>query len=304
MADDLSFTISAEDQASKVVDTVKAKLNNFGSDLAKMALGVAGPMALVSQAIGGIMRKIDEYKQAKIDAQNAAAKQEEDILKAATDKEMEELKKRTEAYKKVEAEKTAARRKAEADRVKKVSLTEDIEELKKEIARGGIPLTGFDLLKDLSDKVKKVESERREARRADRPGVEQAELEKKSLELQKQFLQEQAKIDKEKEERRKNEGSVTKEIASPKEEKAVKETAKLTVSSLREIGGSFGGGDINTGIERQVELAQKQVDVLTTIAQNTTPREPVGTPGRLGSTNFTVPGGASITSEQALTGDF
>jgi hypothetical protein len=306
MADDLSFTISAEDQASKVVDTVKSKLNNFGSDLAKMALGVAGPMALVSQAIGYVMKRIDEYKQAKLDAENEIIKREEDAAKAFTDKEMAEYKKRVEAYKKAEDEKTAAKRKAESDRIRVVSLNEEIEQLKSELSRGGEPLTGADLLKDLGEKIRRLESDRKAAKGFDRPLVDIKELEKKSLELQIQYAKEFNKNVKE------GEASRIKAIYAEAERLAikpgefdeeVKQPGRLTVSSLREIGGSFGGGDINTGIERQVELAQKQVDVLTKIEQNTTPRERIDTLAP-GSTNFTVPGGASITSQQALSGEF
>jgi hypothetical protein len=62
MSNSLEFSINAKDNTSKVVDTVSKKINNFGSDLAKMALGVAGPMALVQAAIGAIGTAIEEYK--------------------------------------------------------------------------------------------------------------------------------------------------------------------------------------------------------------------------------------------------
>jgi hypothetical protein len=63
MSNSLEFSINAKDNTSKVVDTVSKKINNFGSDLAKMALGVAGPMALVQFAIGAIGKAVEEYKQ-------------------------------------------------------------------------------------------------------------------------------------------------------------------------------------------------------------------------------------------------
>jgi len=63
MSNSLEFSINARDNTSKVVDTVNKKINNFGSDLAKMALGVAGPMALVQAGIGAIGSAIEEYKQ-------------------------------------------------------------------------------------------------------------------------------------------------------------------------------------------------------------------------------------------------
>jgi hypothetical protein len=63
MSNSLEFSINAKDNTSKVVDTVNKKINNFGSDLAKMALGVAGPMALVQAGISAIGGAIEEYKQ-------------------------------------------------------------------------------------------------------------------------------------------------------------------------------------------------------------------------------------------------
>ena len=63
MSNSLEFSINAKDNTSKVVDTVNKKINNFGSDLAKMALGVAGPMALVQAGISAIGSAIEEYKQ-------------------------------------------------------------------------------------------------------------------------------------------------------------------------------------------------------------------------------------------------
>jgi len=63
MSNSLEFSINAKDNTSKVVDTVNKKINGFGTDLAKMALGVAGPMALVQMGIGMIGDAIEEYKQ-------------------------------------------------------------------------------------------------------------------------------------------------------------------------------------------------------------------------------------------------
>jgi hypothetical protein len=63
MSNSLEFSINAKDNTSKVVDTVSKKINGFGTDLAKMALGVAGPMALVQAGIGAIGSAIEEYKQ-------------------------------------------------------------------------------------------------------------------------------------------------------------------------------------------------------------------------------------------------
>mgnify|MGYP003337812585 FL=1 len=72
MADDLSFTISAKDQASAAVETVQKKIQDFGKDVAKMALGVAGPLALIQEGFAFAKNKIDEYKQSLIDAKNTA----------------------------------------------------------------------------------------------------------------------------------------------------------------------------------------------------------------------------------------
>jgi hypothetical protein len=62
MANDMEFTISAKDQASKAVETVKKKLQSFGSDVAKMALGFAAPLALAQAAFSAIGDAIEEHK--------------------------------------------------------------------------------------------------------------------------------------------------------------------------------------------------------------------------------------------------
>lgn len=68
MANDLEFTISAKDQASRAVQTVQKKLQNFGSDLAKMALGFAAPLALAQMAFSAIGDAIAEHKKKVQDA--------------------------------------------------------------------------------------------------------------------------------------------------------------------------------------------------------------------------------------------
>ncbi|CAB4162392.1 hypothetical protein UFOVP779_36 [uncultured Caudovirales phage] len=74
MANDMEFTISAKDQASKAVETVKKKLQNFGSDLAKMALGFAAPLALAQTAFSAIGDAIEAHKKKVQDAiDNTAA---------------------------------------------------------------------------------------------------------------------------------------------------------------------------------------------------------------------------------------
>jgi hypothetical protein len=62
MANDMEFTISARDQASRAVETVQKKLQSFGSDLAKMALGFAAPLALAQAAFSAIGDAIEEHK--------------------------------------------------------------------------------------------------------------------------------------------------------------------------------------------------------------------------------------------------
>jgi len=63
MSNSLEFSINAKDNTSSVVDTVNKKINGFGTDLAKMAIGIAGPMALVQAGIGAIGNAIDEYRE-------------------------------------------------------------------------------------------------------------------------------------------------------------------------------------------------------------------------------------------------
>jgi hypothetical protein len=53
----LEFTISASDQASKVVTSVQKKIDNFGKDVGRSIAGVLGPMALVGFAVS----KVTEY---------------------------------------------------------------------------------------------------------------------------------------------------------------------------------------------------------------------------------------------------
>lgn len=62
MANDLSFNISARDQASKAVETVQKKIQGFGADVAKSFLSIAGPMALVQMGISAIGNALEEYK--------------------------------------------------------------------------------------------------------------------------------------------------------------------------------------------------------------------------------------------------
>jgi len=307
MADDLSFTISAQDQASRVVETVQKKIQGFGTDLAKMALGVAGPMALVSLGIGLIMDKWNEYKQSKIDAKNDALREEENIAKLATEKELANIKKIEEAYKKAEAEKTAARKKEEENRQKKLTVFQEIEQLKAELNGNG-PLTGFDALTDLGEKLRDAQRDYSKTRRLYEEGgrgvtaLDVGLAEKKKLEAELALKKENEKQDIENTKAREQNKQ-----SRPEEVKAVKDTIKVTVSSLREIGGSFGGGDVNTGIETQIDLARAGNALLTTIANNTSymKTDSNGNPILVGDTNFTLPGGKQVSSyEDLINGNF
>jgi hypothetical protein len=104
MADDLSFTISAKDQASKAVETVQKKIQDFGKDIGKMALGIAGPMALVTAGFDFVKTKIDEYKQSIEDAKKLNL----ELADAATKSGKAMTPGQEFAVKKVNDEKTAA----------------------------------------------------------------------------------------------------------------------------------------------------------------------------------------------------
>jgi len=374
MADDLSFTISAEDQASRAVETVQKKIQNFGTDVAKMALGVAGPMALIGVGFDYVKGKIDEYKQSLVEAKNTIlemanasaaagraltpgerfAKSAEDNAKITKQQEASRMydkeavkseissnrgnlveeflttikltneqrenyrsmsedklardqkffdfifqklqqqseeenkmaqtairleKEKAEAVKKAEAEKTAAIKAEEEKRKKRVSTVQEIEDLKIQLANSGLEqLQGPELLKNLQNNVKisqkdfekisqKVDSGAKGYTPQDKLNAER-DLIRAQVELANETKKQSAEVNK-----------PTNLLA--------KDTVKLTVSSLREIGGSFGGGDVSTGIERQVELAQKQIEVLGTIATNTAPKTDAGKPADVGQTNFT-----------------
>jgi hypothetical protein len=71
MSNDLSFTISARDQASKAVETVQKKVQNLGSDLAKGFLSFAAPLTLVQTGISMIGQAIDEQKKKVADSISA-----------------------------------------------------------------------------------------------------------------------------------------------------------------------------------------------------------------------------------------
>ena len=369
MADDLSFTISAEDQASKAVETVQKKIQSFGSDIAKLALGVAGPMALLQAGIGYVSDKWAEYKQAQKDAFEAGAKPVYDELKAqqelgdqldknlsillAMDKIKQEKAKtkediitqenqaiesfkKTEAGKqfvanhsryvsdigqdvytatreqelaaaKAEGDKELAKKKIKDDEAAAKKAVEDkekqrqkdapkleevqqkIKDAQQNLAQGGT-LTGESLIFDLSKKASEAKKQYDIINEGQATQIEKETAYLKLLEAQKALRDEQKKQtdqalkDQEKlaSDKQKEQEALAKSLA-----KVETTSSKLTVSSLREIGGSFGGGDVSTGLERQVELAQQSIQILNTIASNTTPRSDVGNSQPVGSTNFT-----------------
>jgi hypothetical protein len=374
MADDLSFTISAEDQASRAVETVQKKIQNFGSDVAKMALGVAGPMALIGVGFDYVKGKIDEYKQSLVEAKNtilemanasaaagraltpgqAYAKSAEDNAKITKQQEASRMydkeavkseissnrgnlveeflttikltneqrenyrsmsedklardqkffdfifqklqqqsdeenkmaqtairleKEKAEAVKKAEAEKTAAIKAEEEKRKKRVSTVQEIEDLKIQLANSGLEqLQGADLLKNLQNNVKITQQDFNKISQKVDSGAE-GYTQQDKLNAERDMIRAQVELANETKKQSTEVNKPTNLIA--------KDTVKLTVSSLREIGGSFGGGDVSTGIERQVELAQKQIEVLGTIATNTAPKTDAGKPADVGQTNFT-----------------
>jgi DNA repair exonuclease SbcCD ATPase subunit len=381
MADDLSFTISAEDQASKAVETVQKKIQNFGSDIAKLALGVAGPMAVLQAGIGYVSDKWAEYQQAqkdafengakgtydevkaqealgeqldknlsvllamaKVKAENAknaddvknqenqaiqaflqteagmkfkqqhtvqstdesyyVATREQELAAARAEGEKQLQKINDEKYGPNSTEESRARidkaRKDAEEQAKKAEsknsleniagTKEKINALQADLANGG-PLTGSALIDSLKEKVKYAQEEYDIIKEGQSSEIERAEALKKLLEAQVTLRNEQtkqaetqAKID----EQKAKEAEAQKKTEEQRL-KAIKDADKLTVSSLREIGGSFGGGDVNTSMNTQIELAQKQVEALNKIVDNTQPRENIGTPSNLGGTNFTLP---------------
>ena len=366
MADDLSITISAQDQASKAVETVQKKINDFGKDIAKLALGVAGPMALLQAGIGYVTDKWAEYQQAQKDAFEAGAKPVYDEIKAQQElglqldknlsallamakikqeeaktkedikvqegqareafinseagqkfviKKMQERGMVSGAYSQEELDAAAKaegarinaeiKKKKDAEDAKKAAeeaeknkqkelpelnkVNEKIKDAQKNLAQGGA-LTGEDLIYqlagDLNSAVK--ESERLKESNASRLDIANAELKVEEAKIKlrdeqkkqtDQQIKDQAALAVQK---AKDDEALQKSLANVE-----KSSGRLTVSSLREIGGSFGGGDVSTGLDRQIELSQKQIDVLTTIAQNTAPKSDVGESKPVGSTNFT-----------------
>lgn len=70
---ELNFTISAKDQASAAVDTVNKKIQSLGKDIAKNALTIASPIALVSAGFDYVAKKVEEYNKKVEEAANKTA---------------------------------------------------------------------------------------------------------------------------------------------------------------------------------------------------------------------------------------
>jgi len=279
MADDLSFTISAQDQASRAVETVQKKIQSFGGDVAKLALGVVGPMALLQAGIGYVTEKWQEYKQAQQEAFDKGASGTYEEVKAQEslgvqlDKNLSVLL----AMAKVKAENAKNTEELRTQEDQAIKAFYETEAGKKYIEENSFVVGVFGTKGYSENRQKVLEAAKAEGARV------RAELEAniqgpKITPDQRASLEEQNKFNEEDKKRRasgafQNEQignfikRFTDEISNPKQKtkEETKDDLKLTVSSLREIGGSFGGGDISTGVETQIALAQKQVDTLVEI---------------------------------------
>lgn len=281
MADDLSFTISAQDQASRAVETVQKKIQAFGGDVAKLALGVVGPMALLQAGIGYVTDKWNEYKQAQQDAFDKGASGTYEEVKAQADLG-EQLDKNLSillAMAKVRAEnaKSAEELNNQEDQaIKAFYETEAGRKFKSEntSVESGLMMASREQILAAA----RAEGERLNAELAKQQAEQKAKLQGPTITPeQRASLEEQNRINEEDKKRREsgayqNEliGSFVKrffEDIKPKDKtkEETKDDLKLTVSSLREIGGSFGGGDVSSGIETQIQIAQKQLDTLNEI---------------------------------------
>ena len=188
--------------------------------------------------------------------------------------ELKRIKDKADAEKKRAAERAAEEKLAEKERSKRESLTEQLKSVRAEFEHGG-PLEGQDLINQLTEQRDTAKGLYEFNSRIDKYSAASLDSELKYKQAEIALRREQKKQDE----------SATQNANKPQE---IKE-AKLTVSSLREIGGSFGGGDVATGIETQIELARKTVDVLSVIADNTAPKTDVGDSKPVGGTNFTEP---------------
>lgn len=282
MADDLSFTISAQDQASRAVETVQKKIQAFGGDVAKLALGVVGPMALLQAGIGYVTEKWQEYKQAQQEAFDKGASGTYEEVKAQEglgvqlDKNLSILL----AMAKVKAENAKNAEDVITQENKAIEAFYQTEAGRKFKDQNTGPESGLMMAsREQILAAARAEGERINADLARRRAEELASLQGPVITPeQRASLEEENKFNEEDKKRRAS-GALqneqignfikrfTAETAMPKQKtkEETKDDLKLTVSSLREIGGSFGGGDVATGIEKQITLAEKQLDTLTEI---------------------------------------
>jgi hypothetical protein len=282
MADDLSFTISAQDQASRAVETVQKKIQAFGGDVAKLALGVVGPMALLQAGIGYVTQKWQEYKQAQQEAFDKGASGTYEEVKAQEglgvqlDKNLSILL----AMAKVKAENAKNAEDVITQENKAIEAFYQTEAGRKFRDQNTGPESGLMMAsREQILAAARAEGERINADLARKKAEELAKLQGPVITPeQRSRLEEENKFNEEDKKRRasgafQNEQignfikRFTEQSAMPKQKtkEETKDDLKLTVSSLREIGGSFGGGDVSTGIEKQIVLAEKQLDTLTEI---------------------------------------
>lgn len=285
MADDLSFTISAQDQASRAVETVQKKIQGFGSDVAKLALGVVGPMALLQAGIGYVTQKWQEYKEAQTQAfdKGASGTYEEVKAQESLGEQLDKNLSILLAMAKVRAENAKSAEELtnqENQAIKAFYDTEAGRKFKDEntSVESGLMMASREQILAAA----RAEGERLNAELARQQAEQKAKIQGPAITPdQRASLEEQNKINEEDKKRRasgafQNEqlGDFIKrfiqETAMPKQKtkEETKDDLKLTVSSLREIGGSFGGGDVSTGIERQIDLQQQQLDTLKEIKDN------------------------------------
>jgi hypothetical protein len=248
-----------------------------------MALGFAGPMALLQAGIGYVTDKWSEYKQAQADAFVKGAGYTYDEIKAQSDlgskldknlsimlamaKAEEERSKNSKE--RIEQENQAIAKFLETDAGKKYK-----EENSFVVGVFGTKGYSGNRQKELQA-VKDYTAELQKQIAAENEQVNDPIMTEQELKLFREMLEIRKELDK-------RGGKSLSEINAidiftknykeqmanaPKQKtkEQTKDELKLTVSSLREIGGSFGGGDINTGVETQIALAQKQVDTLIEI---------------------------------------
>lgn len=73
MAQGIEFNIDAKDQASKVLNTVNKKIQDFGKEVGKSIISVVGPMALIGTAVSKVTDYLDEMKRKAEEAFNWGA---------------------------------------------------------------------------------------------------------------------------------------------------------------------------------------------------------------------------------------